>query len=185
MCALQVVTCSGIQADGSLRIVRNGIGMIEQATAELPGIKGVWALRNSTADQFDSRLVRGRPPAVRLYFGVGLHRGAAWTAYSDQEMLGFNVFSGPYSHGTLLPDSQYMLRGQGHGWHGSCCGVGLGIPPFSSVSELCPGQQVLTFVGRRACSEFYEIGGAWQSLMNVAARAWRQVLTLVRETRVQ
>ncbi len=77
---MQVVTCSGIQADGSLRIVRNGIGMIEQATAELPGIKGVWALRNSTADQFDSRLVRGRPPAVRLHFGIGLHRGAAWTA---------------------------------------------------------------------------------------------------------
>ena len=62
----QVVTCSGIQADGSLRIVRNGIGMIEQATAELPGIKGVWALRNSTADVHDSRLVRaqaGRRPA--------------------------------------------------------------------------------------------------------------------------
>ena len=52
-----MVTCSGIQADGSLRIVRNGIGMIEQATAELPGIKGVWALRNSTAEVHDSRLV--------------------------------------------------------------------------------------------------------------------------------
>ena len=52
-----MVTCSGIQADGSLRIVRNGIGMIEQATAELPGIKGVWALRGSSADAHDSRLV--------------------------------------------------------------------------------------------------------------------------------
>ena len=35
--ALQVVTCSGVGASGSLRIVRNGIGMIEQATVELPG----------------------------------------------------------------------------------------------------------------------------------------------------
>ena len=34
----QVVTCSGVQADGSLRIVRNGIGMIEQATVELSGM---------------------------------------------------------------------------------------------------------------------------------------------------
>lgn len=41
----QVVTCSGGGIDGSLRIVRNGIGVIEQATVELPGIKGVWSLR--------------------------------------------------------------------------------------------------------------------------------------------
>jgi DNA damage-binding protein 1 len=42
---LQVVTCSGGGADGSLRIVRNGIGVLEQATVELPGVKGVWSLR--------------------------------------------------------------------------------------------------------------------------------------------
>ncbi len=33
----QVVTCSGKGPDSSLRIVRNGIGMIEQAAVELPG----------------------------------------------------------------------------------------------------------------------------------------------------
>ena len=42
---LQVVTCSGGGADGSLRIVRNGIGVLEQASIELSGIKGVWSLR--------------------------------------------------------------------------------------------------------------------------------------------
>ena len=36
---LQVVTCSGVYGDGSLRIVRNGIGMIEQATVELAGVR--------------------------------------------------------------------------------------------------------------------------------------------------
>ena len=36
---MQVITCSGVYADGSLRIVRNGIGMIEQATVELPGMQ--------------------------------------------------------------------------------------------------------------------------------------------------
>jgi DNA damage-binding protein 1 len=41
----QVVTCSGAGIDGSLRVVRNGIGVIEQATVDLPGIKGVWSLR--------------------------------------------------------------------------------------------------------------------------------------------
>ena len=33
----QVVTCSGKGPDSSLRIVRNGIGMIEQAAVELAG----------------------------------------------------------------------------------------------------------------------------------------------------
>lgn len=42
---LQVVTCSGAGVDGSLRIVRNGIGVVEQALVELPGIKGMWSLR--------------------------------------------------------------------------------------------------------------------------------------------
>jgi hypothetical protein len=34
---VQVVTCSGFESAGSLRIVRNGIGVIEQATVELEG----------------------------------------------------------------------------------------------------------------------------------------------------
>ncbi|KAL0352802.1 UNVERIFIED_CONTAM: DNA damage-binding protein 1 [Sesamum angustifolium] len=37
----QVVTCSGAYKDGSLRIVRNGIGINEQASVELQGIKGM------------------------------------------------------------------------------------------------------------------------------------------------
>ncbi|KAI9079024.1 hypothetical protein K1719_039024 [Acacia pycnantha] len=53
----QVVTCSGAFKDGSLRIVRNGIGINEQASVELQGIKGMWSLRSSTDDPFDTFLV--------------------------------------------------------------------------------------------------------------------------------
>eukprot|EP00899_Mesostigma_viride_P024186 jgi/Mesvir1/4952/Mv04573-RA.2 len=53
----QVVTCSGAYKDGSLRIVRNGIGINEQASVELPGIRGIWSLRASTSDAFDTFLV--------------------------------------------------------------------------------------------------------------------------------
>ncbi|KAG0461871.1 hypothetical protein HPP92_020347 [Vanilla planifolia] len=53
----QVVTCSGAYKDGSLRIVRNGIGINEQASVELQGIKGLWSLRSSTMDQNDTFLV--------------------------------------------------------------------------------------------------------------------------------
>ncbi|KAF8391008.1 hypothetical protein HHK36_023308 [Tetracentron sinense] len=53
----QVVTCSGAYKDGSLRIVRNGIGINEQASVELQGIKGMWSLRSSTDDPYDTFLV--------------------------------------------------------------------------------------------------------------------------------
>ncbi|XP_020599967.1 DNA damage-binding protein 1 [Phalaenopsis equestris] len=53
----QVVTCSGAYKDGSLRVVRNGIGINEQASVELQGIKGLWSLRSSTSDPNDTFLV--------------------------------------------------------------------------------------------------------------------------------
>ncbi|KPI95266.1 DNA damage-binding protein 1 [Papilio xuthus] len=47
----QLITCSGAFKMGSLRIIRNGIGIQEQASIDLPGIKGMWPLtltQNST-----------------------------------------------------------------------------------------------------------------------------------------
>ncbi|KAG4983164.1 hypothetical protein JHK87_027913 [Glycine soja] len=44
----QVVTCSGAY---------NGIGINEQASVELQGIKGMWSLKSSTDDPFDTFLV--------------------------------------------------------------------------------------------------------------------------------
>ncbi|XP_059156437.1 DNA damage-binding protein 1-like [Physella acuta] len=47
----QLVTCSGAFKEGSLRIIRNGIGINEHASIDLPGIKGIWPLRvNSELD---------------------------------------------------------------------------------------------------------------------------------------
>ena len=37
--------------------MRNGIGINEQATVELPGIKGVWSLRAGSADVYDQYLL--------------------------------------------------------------------------------------------------------------------------------
>jgi len=53
----QVVTCSGAMKDGSLRIIRNGIGINEQAQVELPSIKGMWSLRPSSTVPHDKYLV--------------------------------------------------------------------------------------------------------------------------------
>ena len=54
----QVITCSGTLKDGSLRIVRNGIGIHEHASVDLPGIKGLWSLRESIDSKFDRYLVQ-------------------------------------------------------------------------------------------------------------------------------
>ena len=53
----QLVTCSGTLKEGSLRIIRNGIGIQEQATIELPGIKGIWALKVRSSSGLDNTIV--------------------------------------------------------------------------------------------------------------------------------
>ena len=48
---------TGAYKEGSLRIIRNGIGIQEHASIDLPGIKGMWALRIATSSKFDNTLV--------------------------------------------------------------------------------------------------------------------------------
>lgn len=53
----QLVTCSGYSKDGTLRIIRNGIGIDEHASMELPGIKGVWSLKIGPNQKKDNHLL--------------------------------------------------------------------------------------------------------------------------------
>ncbi|XP_055682450.1 DNA damage-binding protein 1 [Lutzomyia longipalpis] len=54
----QMITCSGSFKEGSLRIIRNGIGIQEHACIDLPGIKGLWALKVGIDDNpYDNTLV--------------------------------------------------------------------------------------------------------------------------------
>lgn len=53
----QLVTCSGAFKEGSLRIIRSGIGIQEHASIDLPGIKGMWALQTATGSKLDNTLV--------------------------------------------------------------------------------------------------------------------------------
>lgn len=49
----QLVTCSGADKDGSLRVIRNGIGIEELATVDLPGVVGIFPIRlDSSADNY-------------------------------------------------------------------------------------------------------------------------------------
>lgn len=53
----QLVTCSGAFKEGSLRIIRNGIGIQEHASIDLPSIKGMWALQVASDGKLDNTLV--------------------------------------------------------------------------------------------------------------------------------
>ncbi|GMI95411.1 damaged DNA binding protein 1A [Hibiscus trionum] len=79
----QVVTCSGADKDSSLRIVQNEIGINEQASVELQGIKAMWSLRSSTDDSFDTFLVVSFISETRI-FAMNLEE------LEETEIDGFN-----------------------------------------------------------------------------------------------
>ncbi|KAI8386817.1 mono-functional DNA-alkylating methyl methanesulfonate N-term-domain-containing protein [Blakeslea trispora] len=62
----QLITCSGIGKDSSLRIIRNGVGLNELAAIQISGVKGVWALRPSFQETFDDMLVLSFVDQTRL-----------------------------------------------------------------------------------------------------------------------
>ena len=53
----QLVMCCGTLRDGSLRVVRNGVGLSELSTVELAGVRGAWSLRPGWRDAYDRLLV--------------------------------------------------------------------------------------------------------------------------------
>lgn len=62
----QVVTCSGVLKDGSLRIIRNGIGISEHASEELPGIKDLFSLRRGFNDRYHRFLLQSFTSETRV-----------------------------------------------------------------------------------------------------------------------
>lgn len=53
----QLVTCSGAFKEGTLRIIRNGIGIQEHASIDLQGIKGIWPLKLDSPNNLDNYVV--------------------------------------------------------------------------------------------------------------------------------
>jgi DNA damage-binding protein 1 len=52
----QVVACCGAHKDGTLRVIRNGVGVIVEADLPLPNITGVWSMRASSSATHDKYL---------------------------------------------------------------------------------------------------------------------------------
>jgi DNA damage-binding protein 1 len=71
----QLVLCSGAYKDGSLRVVRAGIGINEQASIEAPGIKGLWRL--AAGSPHDKFLVQSFIGETRVLMFEGEELGEA------------------------------------------------------------------------------------------------------------
>ncbi|CAG9789143.1 unnamed protein product [Diatraea saccharalis] len=111
----QLITCSGAFKMGSLRVIRNGIGIQEQASIDLPGIKGMWALTLAENSSHHDTLV--------LAF-VGQTRVLALNGeeVEETEIKGFvsdrqTFFTGNVCHDQLIQvtDEGIRLIGRGPG----------------------------------------------------------------------
>jgi len=66
----QIVTCSGAYRDGSLRVIKQGIGIRDLGSFEVGGVQRLWALRSPTEAQafedFDDRLILSCADSTRF-----------------------------------------------------------------------------------------------------------------------
>ncbi|KAK1784941.1 hypothetical protein P4O66_018374 [Electrophorus voltai] len=104
----QLVTCSGAFKEGSLRIIRNGIGIHEHASIDLPGIKGLWPLRSAAGRENDDMLVLSFVGQTRVLMLSG-------EEVEETELPGFvdnqqTFFCGNVAHQQLIQITSGSVR---------------------------------------------------------------------------
>ncbi|XP_072930200.1 DNA damage-binding protein 1 [Epargyreus clarus] len=114
----QLITCSGAFKMGSLRIIRNGIGIQEQASIDLPGIKGMWALTLAPDSPYHDTLVLSFVGQTRVLTLNG-------EEVEETEIKGFvsdrqTFFTGNVCHDQLIQVTdegiRLIARAAGGGW---------------------------------------------------------------------
>ncbi|NWI58972.1 DDB1 protein, partial [Calyptomena viridis] len=103
-----LVTCSGAFKEGSLRIIRNGIGIHEHASIDLPGIKGLWPLRSDPHRETDNTLVLSFVGQTRVLMLNG-------EEVEETELTGFvddqqTFFCGNVAHQQLIQITSASVR---------------------------------------------------------------------------
>lgn len=105
----QVVTCSGIGKDGSLRIIRNGIGISEYASEELPGIHNMFSLRRLYTDRYDRYLVQGFLSETHLLELVSAEEMAPATLPGFDEANG-TLYAGNMEGDVIVQVTRFCVR---------------------------------------------------------------------------
>ena len=103
----RLVTCSGSYKDGSIRVIRSGVGLFEQASMAMVGLTGVWALREHERAEFDSLLVQSFITETRVLRIAGAEM-------SEVEIPGFaseqSLYCGNAVGGLLVQVTQRRVR---------------------------------------------------------------------------
>lgn len=105
----QLVTCSGGLKEGSLRIIRNGIGIHELASIDLPSIKGMWPLRTGVQKNgFDNTLVMSFVEQTRVLTlnGEEVEETEIPGFLSDQQTF----YTGNAEHGQIVQVTPISVR---------------------------------------------------------------------------
>ncbi|KAJ1968869.1 DNA damage-binding protein 1a [Dispira parvispora] len=87
----QVVACCGGFKEGTLRVIRNGIGIREQGTLNIPHLKRVWSLRSNFQTSEELLLVLGFANGTRLLTLNG-------TEFCEPDSLPGFALDGPTLH---------------------------------------------------------------------------------------
>ncbi|CAH2046047.1 unnamed protein product, partial [Iphiclides podalirius] len=148
----QLITCSGAFKMGSLRIIRNGIGIQEQASIDLPGIKGMWPLTLAQDSPYHDTLVLAFVGQTRVLTLNG-------EEVEETEIKGFlsdrqTFYTGNVCHDQLIQVTDEGVRLVGRGGGGAGGGWALaaqwrvgGARGLSVVA--CSGARVVAAAGPR------------------------------------
>lgn len=144
----QLITCSGAFKMGSLRIIRNGIGIQEQASIDLPGIKGMWALTLRPGAAHHDTLVLAFVGQTRVLTLNG-------EEVEETEIKGFaadrqTFFTGNVRHGQLIQVTDGGIRLVRRGAAGWGCAAEWRVAGARGLSVVaCEGERVVAAAGPR------------------------------------
>ncbi|KAF8976248.1 DNA damage-binding protein 1a, partial [Entomortierella lignicola] len=161
----QVVACAGSFKDGSLRIVRNGVGINDHAVLELPGIKGLWSLKENLEAQLEDTLVMSFLNSTRVV------RVTSDAEMIQEEMEGFlidsqTLLSGNVQEGLILQVTSESVR--------------LIAPPkhiqAGLISEWKPSDgQLISVASMNATQCLVAVGGKTLVCLDVGSEAVREI----------
>lgn len=106
----QLVTCTGADKDGSLRVIRNGIGIDELASVDLAGVVGIFPIRlDSNADNYVIVSLSDETHVLQIT-GEELEDVKLLEINTDLPTIFASTLFGPNDSGIILQATEKQIR---------------------------------------------------------------------------
>ncbi|RCH97919.1 DNA damage-binding protein 1a, partial [Rhizopus stolonifer] len=138
-----MVCCSGVDRNGSLRVVENGVGFTEQYSVDIPLIKDVWALHASDRQKQNALLITTFDQTVFLKH-IQHTEFREYTTYASLDLQQTTLASITTQKGHLVQITPTFIRLMQHDEHGRL--LDEWKPPvgqFIALAELSSAQCVV------------------------------------------